>query len=685
MRTGKFFRHLSWAISLVILFGVSIPDWLGAQGAKGGDRITIEEYQLFEGIIEPIVVIADSADKQLTLEHRIDNDLLELDPSCFHHDILMYVQKDPLMSSGLFSSQIFINGNRPEDTHIEIDRILKVYDRGKIQNVFGLFDSGVFETSLKRFGYRADGGSGFSVIDLETNPRERTNLALRFFDLSAATNFSLLNSSLFTGGKISWLDQVINRIFGQGFVCPHSQEFFSTVTYGPKRRQVRANFWWFREGSFIKTGPLTNPAIKKSYQTEADWSSEKEHMAFWVNNGVVINSKLYLELALSLYDTYRFDNAIGKSGMVGIFDPNDLFVDLSFSTKAVSSMMELSYFSSRYQINYGVKVSRITNRLAFNSEGYFYPGVYRSQRGDEISPEELKEGRNRSKVLDSSYWTNVNTNFMRLEMMAGVVASHRTGYPLGFSPRIQIGYPLDLSVLENSRVILSLGHYRQFPGPERVYVTMYPVSESDGKAEESRLLALGFRSEQLNFSFFGSKIRNLYSPGYENSRFSSEYADGYTAGFEVAVRNRFGNISSEFDYGYGRSVHRQEGLEYPSRYDPGHNASLSFLYRPSKKLAMTVRGDFGQGQRIHRLIAREETPEGYTPIWDPVPNSDRLPAMWRISMGNTFFLSDDILVSLFVVNFPGYPCAVMYEGWDPNKKSYVQYPFIFGFGTELNF
>jgi len=177
----------------------------------------------------------------------------------------------------------------------------------------------------------------------------------------------------------------------------------------------------------------------------------------------------------------------------------------------------------------------------------------------------------------------------------------------------------------------------------------------------------------------------LYSPGYENSRFSSEYANGYTAGFEVGIKKKLGKIISEFDYGYGKSVHRQEGIEYRSVYDPGHNLSLSFLYRPSKKLAVTVTGKFGEGQRIHRLISREETPEGYMPIWDPIPNSDRLPATWRISVGNTFFLSEDILVSLFVVNFPGYPCAVMYEGWDPNKKSYVQYPFIVGFGTELNF
>lgn len=657
----------------------------GAEGAKAGEPGSVEEYQLFEGIIEPIVVIADSADRKLTLGKRINNDLLELDPSCFNHDILMYMQKEPLISSGLFSSQISVNGNRPEDTHIEIDRILKVYDRGKIQNVFGLFDSGVFETDLNRFGYRANGGDGFSLINLETKPREETSLALRFFDLSATTNFNLLNSNLYTGGKISWLDQVINRIFGKGFVCPHSQEFFSRVSFGPKRLRVSSNFWWFREGSFIQTDRLTDPTIRKSYQTEADWSSEKEHLAFWMNNGLVISSKLFLELAFSLYDTHRLDNAMGKSGMVGIFNPNDLFVDLSFSTRAISSMMELSYFLNHHEMNFGVKVSRIANSLAFNSHGYFYPGVYGSQRGDEISPEELKEGRNRSRAFDTSCWTNVKTDFMSFEMMAGVVASHRTGYPLGFSPRVQIGYPLELSFLENPRFILSFGGYRQFPGPERVYVTMYPVSESNGKVEESQLLSFGFRSGQVNFSIFGSRSRNLYSPGYENSRFSSEYADGYTAGLEVGIEKKLGKLLSEFEYGYGRSVNRQEGIEYRSIYDPGHSASASFLYRPSKKLAITVTGRFGEGQRIHRLISREETPEGYVPIWDDVPNSGRLPATWRISVGNTFFLSDDILVSLFVVNFPGYPCAVMYEGWDPNKKSYVQYPFVVGLGTQLNF
>lgn len=680
----RFFRYPGAAVFAGLLC-LSAPKAGEAEEVTAKKPIAVEEYQLFEGIIEPIVVTVDSSYVKLTLEHRVNRDLLELDPSCFNHDIFMHMQKAPLISSGLFASQISINGNRPEDTQIEIDRILKVYDWGKIQNVFGLFDPSVFGANLKRFGYRADGGSGFSRIDLTTNPRKQSSLALRFFDFSALTNYSLLNSNFFSLGKISWLDQIINRILGNGFVCPHSQEFFTKMSFGPQRCQVSSNFWWFREGSYIKTDVITDPGVEKTFQTKANWLNEKELMAFWLNNGVIVNSKLFLELAFSVYDTYRFDNAKGKSGMVGIVDPTDLYMDLHFKTRTVNSMAELSYFLKNHEVNLGIKISKIKNHLSFHSWGYFYPGFYGSQRGDEISPEEIKNGYNGDDVLESSYWTNVKTKLIGLQIMAGLVSSHRTGYSFGLSPRIQIGYPLSISFLDDPRLILSLGGYRQFPGAERVYVTMYPVSESNGKCEENYLFALGFRSDQLHFTLSGSRIRNLYSPGYANSKFSSVYANGYTAGFEIGMKRRMGKIRSEVDYGYGIAINNQEGIEYRSVYDPGHNAAFSFIYRPNEKFIMTAIGRFSEGQRIYRLLGREETSEGYMPIWDSIPNSDRLPAMWRISLGGTVFLSDNVLISLYVVNFPGYPCAVMYEGWDPKKRNFVKYPFIVGLGTELNF
>jgi len=655
------------------------------EGAEAKESITVEENQLFEGIVKPILVVADNLDEGLTLKDRIDRDQLASDPSCLNQDIFMYMQKNPLINAGLFSSQISVNGNRPEDTQIEIDRVLRVYDWGKIQNVFGILDSDIFEAQLNRFGYRANGGSGFSRIDVTTNPRKSSRLSLRFFDFSALANFDLLNSNLVTLGKISWLDQVINRIFGQGFVCPHSQELYSKLSFGPKRWQTSSNVWWLHEGSYIRSGVLTDSQIKRSYQTEADWLNEKELRAFWINNEVILSSRLFLELALSLYDTHRFDYARGKSGMVGLVDPTELYVDLDFSTQAVSSLMELSYFAEHLEVNSGIRVSKIRNIFSYNSEGYFYPRFYASQRGDEISPEEIKDGYSQDNVLESGYWTNVNTEVLGLGIMAGLTGSMRTGYPFGLSPRVQISYPLSISFLYNSGLILSLGAYRQFPGAERVYVTMYPVSESKGKAEESALVALGFQSDQFHLVLSGSKIRHLYCPGYANSRFSSVYANGYTAVLETGLKNRIGRITTELVYGYGISVNDQEGLEYRSVHDPGHNATLSVLYRPNEKFVLAATGEFSEGQRINRVIAREMTSEGYRPIWDPIPNSDRLPAKLGISIGGRLSLSDELLLSVYVVNFPGHTYAVMYQGWDPEKRSDIKYPFLVGLGIERNF
>ena len=657
----------------------------GREEEKAKESITVEENQLFEGIVEPILVIADNSDEDLTLKQRIDRDQLASDPSCLNQDIFMYMQKNPLINAGLFSSQISVNGNRPEDTQIEIDRVLRVYDWGKIQNVFGIFDSDIFEAHLNRFGYRANGGSGFSRIDVTTNPRKSSRLSLRFFDFSALANFSLLNSNLVTLGKISWLDQVINRIFGRGFVCPHSQELYSKWTLGPKQCQISSNVWWFREASYIKSGALTDSQIRKSYQTEADWANEKELRAFWTNGQVVLNSRLLLECALSLHNTHRLDHARGESGLVGLVDPTELYVDLDFSTHTVSSLMELSYLAEHLEVNSGVRVSKIKNILSYNSEGYFYPGFYVSQRGDEISPEEIKKGYSKDDVFESSYWTNVHTKFIGLQIMAGLTGSMRTGYPFGLSPRLQFAYPLSISFLDNSGAILSLGAYRQFPGAERVYVTMYPVSESKGKAEESILVALGLQSDQFHLVLSGSKIRHLYSPGYANSRFCSVYANGYTAALETGFKNRIGRMTTELDYGYGISVNDQEGLEYRSVHDPGHNATLSLLYRPNEKFVLAATGEFSEGQRINRVIAREMTSEGYRPIWDPIPNSDRLPAKLGISIGGRLSLSDELLLSVYVVNFPGHTYAVMYQGWDPEKRSDIKYPFLVGLGIERNF
>lgn len=647
--------------------------------------ITVQENQLFEGIIEPILVTTGHTQKELALQQQVDRDQLARDPSCLNQDIFMYMQKSPLINAGLFSSQISINGNRPEDTQIEIDRVLRVYDCGKIQNVFGIFDSDIFEANLNRFGYGANGGSGFSRIDLTANPRKASRLSLRFFDISALTNFNLLNSNLFVLGKISWLDRVINRIFGQGFVCPHSQELYSKWSLGPKRCQISSNIWWFREGSYIKSGALTDSQMRKSFQTEADWLNEKELRAFWTNGQVILNSKLFLELALSLHNTHRLDHARGESGLVGLVDPTKLYVDLDFSTQTVSSLMELSYFAEHLEVNSGVRVSKIKNILSYNSEGYFYPKFYVSQRGDEISPEEIKQGHSRDNALESSYWTNVHTELLGLQIMAGLVGSMRTGYSFGLSPRIKVACPLAISFLDNPGFVLSLGGYRQFPGAERVYVTMYPVSESNGKAEESSLVALGFQSDQFHLILSGSKIRHLYSPGSANSRFSSVYANGYRAALETGMMRKIGKITVELDYGYGISVNNQEGLEYRSVHDPGHNATLSVIYMPSQKFVLTASGEFSEGQRINRLLAREETPEGYMPIWDPVPNSERLPAKLGISIGGRLSLSDDLLLSVYVVNFPGHTYAVMYEGWDPEKRSYIKYPFLVGLGIERNF
>ena len=106
---------------------------------------------------------------------------------------------------------------------------------------------------------------------------------------------------------------------------------------------------------------------------------------------------------------------------------------------------------------------------------------------------------------------------------------------------------------------------------------------------------------------------------------------------------------------------------------------------PPKRISLSATTQFGQGQRIDRLLGRGETPQGYIPIWDPIPNSDRLPPKLTIRVGSTLSLTEKLLLSLYVVNFPGYTCAVFYEGWDPSKKSYVKYPFVVGLGTELSF
>lgn len=684
MRIKRFLRCSGYLVFAGLLW-LSTVQAEHTQEGPTNSVLAVKEYQLFEDIIEPIVVKADSSDRELTLEHRVNRNLLRQDPSCLNKDLFIYLQKEPLVNAGPFASQISVNGHRPEDIQFEIDGILRIYDWGKIQNAFGIFDADIFEVNMNRFGYRANGASGFSLINLSTNPKEKSSAALRFFDFMARTDFSLLNSDVFTLGKVSWLDQIVNRVLGGGFVCPHSREFYSKISFGPQRSRVNANFWLFREGSYIKSSVLTKPEIERAYQTEADWLNEKELEAFWINHGIFVSNNYFIELALSLYHTHRRDDAQGISGMVGTGDTRDLFVDLDFSTKSLSSMVELTYISRQYEVDVGFKTSNIENDLVFHSDGYFYPGFYGLQRGDELSPKELKKGSHRSHVLDTSCWADVKVEVIGLQITAGLASTHRTAYPPGFGPRIQIGFPIQADFLDNPRFILSLGSYRQFPGAERVYVTMYPLSESCGKAEESDLLALGFRSDQFIFSLTGSKMRNLYTPSYRNSRFSSNYSDGYTAGIELGVKHGIGKISSEFGYGYGMSVNNQEGVEYRSGHDPGHNISLSLAYKTNGKLIITGTGKFSEGQRIHRLMARELTPEGYKPVWDPVPNSERLPAKLTMSLGAAYSLSDNFLVSLYVVNFPGYPYAVLYEAWDPQKKSFVKYPFLFGLGTEFNF
>jgi hypothetical protein len=537
-----------------------------------------------------------------------------------------------------------------------VDNVLPLYKRDSYHHLFGLFRTDVFDVKLKT--------DGFPTFELNTKPQKGHGISLGLLDFSAFSNLRLSRIRCFQLARISWLDQIMRRLYNEKYsVFPSFEEYYLKIrSDAPGKLGPELNFWFVDQDSYFETSQLDDVIEegKEAYHTGARWKSNSRSMAGWYLHHLAVK-KSFITTGWALSLTRREDLAKGKSGLLSE-QPTDLDSHLYFLTLDANALLESFTYTNGLEIQQGIRIGRTINEMKVDSRGMYYPSIYGLQRGDEYTPDKLMRVDFRNGAFHYETWLRVQKDISRLNFYVGLKGSYRDRFSFVIGPQCGLTYDSGMGKLK-----LSASRSQKFPGAERAHVSMYPLEGS--RVEVNDCLTIGLESSLVNLSTYYAKLYDLFDPIDENSLFQGDYADGFSTGFECVVKRKISILDVHLGYGYGLSILKREGIRYPSTYDPGSKGTLMVHLRLCDSISLSLAGDCSQGQRITPLLGREATETGYRPVWGK-PNAARLPLNWGVSCGTVFRLSRSFQLSLFATDIPGRKFAIVYDDWC--TKNYVK-------------
>jgi hypothetical protein len=587
-----------------------------------------------------------------------------LDPACLYQDVYKHaLATKPLVNAyGPFSAQLSVNGLRPGDVTCRVDNVLPLYKRDSYHHLFSLPRADIFQVELNT--------CGFPTFELASVPQDGHGISLGLLDFSAFSNLRVSGINCFNLARISWLDQIMRRLYDEKYsVFPSFEEYYLKIrSDAPGRLGPELNFWFVDQDSYFETSQFDDVVEEgqKAYHTGARWKSNSRSMAGWYLHRLAVKES-FVTAGWAFSYTRREDLARGKSGLMSE-QPTDLNSHLYFLTLDANALVESFTYAHGLEIQHGIRIGRTVNEMRVDSQGMYYPSVYVLQRGDEYTPDSLMRVDFRTGAVHYQTWFRIRKDISRLSLRIGLKGSYRDRFPFALGP--ECGLDVDLGP---GKLTLASGRWQRFPGAERAHVSMYPLEGSRVEVNDS--FTLGFRSSLVSLSAYFAKLYDLFDPVDENSMFRGDYADGFSTGFEGVLKRRWSLFDVHVGYGYGRSILMREGIRYPSTYDPGSKVTCTLDVHLCDSIIFSLAGDCSQGQRITPLLGREKTELGYRPIWGK-PNAARLPLNWGISCGTALKLSRSFQVSLFAADIPGREFAIIYDDW--NTKNFVTTPWYGG-------
>jgi hypothetical protein len=596
---------------------------------------------------------------------------IESDPACLYQDVYKHaLATKPLVNAyGPFSAQLSVNGLRPGDITSRVDNVLPLYKRDNYHHLFSLPRSDLFQVELNT--------RGFPAFELTTSPREGHGISLGLLDFSAFSNLRISRISCFQLARISWLDQIMRRLYDTKYsVFPSFEEYYVKIgSDAPGVLGPELNFWFVDQDSYFETSQFDDMVEegKEAYRTGARWRSNSRSVAGWYLHRLAVQES-FITAGWALSYTHREDLARGTSGLISE-QPTDLNSHLDLLTLDANAVLESFTYTHGLEIQHGFRIGRTVNEMKIDSQGMYYPSVYVLQRGDEYTPDDLMWVNFREGSFHYQTWFHVRKKISRLSLHIGLKASYRDRFPFALGPEAGLEYDLGIGV-----VSMVSGRWQHFPGAERAHVSMYPLEGSRVEVNDSFII--GFNSSLLSLTAYYSKLHDLFDPVDENSMFQGDYADGFSAGLECIAQKRLSLFDIHIGYGYGRSILEREGIWYPSTYDPGHKVTCTLDIHLCDRIIFDLAGDCSQGQRITPLLGREKTELGYRPLWGE-PNAARLPLNWGLSCGTVLKIGRSFELSLFVTDIPGREFAVVYDEW--NAKNFVTTPWYGGMKVGYDF
>ena len=596
---------------------------------------------------------------------------IESNPASLYQDVYKHaLATKPLVNAyGPFSAQLSVNGFRPGDVTSQVDNVLPLYKRDSYHHLFSLPRTDIFQVELNN--------NGFPTFELTTVPRDGHGISLGLLDFSAFSNLSMAGISCFHLARISWLDQIMRRLYDEKYsVFPSFEEYYLKIrSNAPGRLGPELNFWFVDQDSYFETSQFDDVIEegKEAYHTGARWKSNSRSLAGWYLHRMALKES-FLTAGWALSYTRREDLARGKSGLISE-QPTELNSHLYFLTLAANALVESFTYAHGLEIQHGIRIGRTVNEMKVDSQGMYYPSIYVLQRGDEFTPDSLMRVDFRTGTLQYQTWLRIRKDISRLSLRIGLKGSYRDRFPFSLGP--ECGLDIDLGP---GKLTLASGRYQRFPGAERAHVSMYPMEGSRVEINDS--FTFGFHSSLLTLSAYYTKLYDLFDPLDENSQFQGDYADGFSTGFEGIIKKRWSLFDVRIGYGYGRSILQREGIRYPSTYDPGSKVTGALDIHLCDSIIFSLAGDCSQGQRITPLLGREKTALGYQPVWGK-PNAVRLPLNWGVSCGTVLKLSRSFQVSLFATDIPGREFAIVYDDW--NTKNILSTPWYGGIKVGYDF
>ncbi len=373
----------------------------------------------------------------------------------------------------------------------------------------------------------------------------------------------------------------------------------------------------------------------------------------------IFGSKMFANTTLTFSD-YRFF----------IEEKLNYFSDGNWSVASQNYYSGIRDFSAKIDVDY---VPSPKHYIRFGGSAImhtFYPGIDVRLSGvnSDAAPVDTTFGG--TEMLRNEFRLYVEDDLYissRLKMNIGghfsLFQAENDKYYWSAEPRLSARYLVN----DNFSIKAAYSHMTQYMHLLRTATVAMPtdlwlpVSENIAPMRAAQT-ALGFEYEigkgfNLTFEAYYKKMYDILAyketAGYFD--FASDWqskltsGNGQSAGFEVLLHRKVGNLAGWFGYTYAKSTNQfdelNNGKEFPANFDRTHDVSIYTSYKFSKKTDMAVTWTFGTGNPITLPETKYYSPDLPTATkpdgitynqYINERNSYRMPNFHRLDIGFNF-------------------------------------------------